>query len=105
MAIQGTYTKDGETVELITNGLTEILPDERPIKHIAMVAKKRRPRRRVDGMSIPNAVVFGTVIGMCGGLMVMELLDGHGVVRIWAGLALTLGSAWLYVNYFRKEVR
>ena len=103
--VKGTYVKEGETVEIITNGLTEILPDERPIKHIAMVAKKRRPRRRVDGMSIPNAVVFGTVIGMCGGLMVMELLDGHGVVRIWAGLALVLGAIWLYANYFRKEVR
>lgn len=105
MAIHGVYAKDNETVEVVTNGLTEILPDERPIHHIAMVAKKRRPRRRVDGMSIPNAVVFGTVIGMCGGLMVMELLDGHGVVRIWAGLALVLGAFWLWQNFFRKEVK
>lgn len=103
--VKGTYVKEGETVEIITNGMEELLPDERPIKHIAMVAKKRRPRRRVDGMSIPNAVVFGTVIGMCGGLMVMELLDGHGVVRIWAGLALVLGSVWLWVNFFRLEKR
>ena len=103
--VKGTYVKEGETVEIITNGMEELLPDERPIQHIAMVAKKRRPRRRIDSLSIPNAVVFGTVIGMCGGLMVMELLDGHGVVRIWAGLALTLGSVWLYVNFFRKEVK
>lgn len=103
--IQGTFTKNGEVTEFVGTGIEEIKPDERPIKHIAMVAKKRRPRRRVDGMSIPNAVVFGTVIGMCGGLMVMELLDGHGVVRIWAGLALVLGSVWLYVNFFRKEVK
>lgn len=103
--IQGTFTKNGEVTEFVGTGIEEILPDERPIKHIAMVAKKRRPRRRIDSMSIPNAVVFGTVIGMCGGLMVMELLDGHGVVRIWAGLALVLGAIWLYANYFRKEVR
>lgn len=103
--IQGIYEKDGSITEFVGTGIEEIKPDERPIKHIAMVAKKRRPRRRVDGMSIPNAVVFGTVIGMCGGLMVMELLDGHGVVRIWAGLALVLGSVWLYVNFFRKEVK
>lgn len=103
--IQGTFTKNGEVTEFVGTGIEEIKPDERPIKHIAMIAKKRRPRRRVDGMSIPNAVVFGTVIGMCGGLMVMELLDGHGVVRIWAGLALVLGSVWVWVNYFRKEVR
>lgn len=103
--IEGKMLKEGSVYEFCGNGMEEIVPDERPIKHIAMVAKKRRPRRRVDGMSIPNAVVFGTVIGMCGGLMVMELLDGHGVVRIWAGLALVLGAIWLWVNFFRKEVR
>ena len=103
--VKDTYVKEGETVEIITNGMEELLPDERPIKHIAMVAKKRRPRRRIDSLSIPNAVVFGTVIGMCGGLMVMELLDGHGVVRIWAGLALVLGAFWLWQNFFRKEVK
>ena len=103
--IQGTFTKNGEVTEFVGTGIEEILPDERPIKHIAMVAKKRRPRRRIDSLSIPNAVVFGTVIGMCGGLMVMEILDGHGVVRIWAGLALVLGAIWLWVNFFRKEVK
>ena len=103
--VKDTYVKEGETVEIITNGMEELLPDERPIKHIAMVAKKCRPRRRIDSLSIPNAVVFGTVIGMCGGLMVMELLDGHGVVRIWAGLALVLGAFWLWQNFFRKEVK
>ena len=103
--IQGTFTKNGEVTEFVGTGIEEIKPDERPIQHIAMIAKKRRPRRRIDSLSIPNAVVFGTVIGMCGGLMVMEILDGHGVVRIWAGLALVLGAIWLWVNFFRKEVK
>lgn len=101
--IQGRFAKDGEVTEFIGTGIEEIKPEERPIKHIAMVAKKRRPRRRVDSLSIPNAVVMGVVVGMCGGLMVMELIDGNEVTRIWAGLALVLGSIWLWQNFFRKR--
>ena len=101
--IEGTYAKDGKTVELVTNGMIEIVPEERYIKHIPMVSKKRPPRRKVDSMSIPNAVVFGVVVGICSGLMFMELIDGNGVVRIWAGLALVIGGFWVWQNYFRKR--
>ena len=101
--INGVYEKNGETVELITNGMQEIVPEERSIQHIAMIARKHVPRRKVDSFSIPNAIIFGIVVGMCGGLMVMELIDSTGLVRIWAATALILGSFWLWANYFRKE--
>ena len=101
--IEGTYTKNGETVELITNGIQEIIPEQRTIQCIPMVSKKKRPRRKIDSFSLPNALVLGVVTGMTSGLMIMELIDGNEVTRIWAGLSLVIGWFWLWQNYFRRR--
>ncbi len=98
--IRGIFEKNGETTELVTNGMTEIYPE---IHIIPMRAKKRIPHRRIDHFTPAQAVFSGMAWGLPVGIMTCVALASWGVFR-WASIvSIAVFILWLWQNFWRKH--
>ena len=98
--IRGIFEKNGETTELVTNGMTEIYPE---IHIIPMRATKRIPHRRIDHFTPAQAVFSGMAWGLPIGIMTCVAMATWGVFR-WASIvSIAVFILWLWQNFWRKH--
>lgn len=98
--IRGIFEKNGETTELVTNGMTEIAPE---IHIIPMRAKKRIPHRRIDHFTPAQAVFSGIAWGMPLGILLCTALSGDGALKWWSIASMAVSIFWVWQNYGRKR--
>ena len=98
--IRGIFEKNGETTELVTNGMTEIYPE---IHIIPMVAKKRIPHRRIEHFTPAQAIMSGVAWGMPLGILLCTALSSDGALKWWSIASMAVSGFWLWQNFWRKH--
>lgn len=101
--IRGVYMKDGVATEVVMEGMTEIQEEKRELQVFTFPKKVRVPHRRIDTLSIPNAVALGMAVGSVLGCLLIALSATTGAMRIMVLLTIIYNALFFYENCLQKK--
>ena len=108
--IRGTYAKNGNITEIfLPNGITELQSDEpqRELKVYTMTPKKKTEYRRIEAMTIGNAVALGIAAGGTLGGLWIAFVSTQGMPVTQAALigVMVYDAIILLQNLLKVKVR
>lgn len=101
--IRGVYLKDGVATEVVMEGMTEVQEEKRELQVFTFPKKIRVPHRRIDTLSIPNAVALGIAVGSVLGCLFIALSCATGTMRLLVLGTIVYNTIFFYENMIQKK--
>lgn len=102
MSIRGYYMKDNTVTEIVTDHVTLEAP-KRELQVFTFPKRKHKPRRLVNGLSLPNAIALGLAVGSTLGALMIAASATEGTVRGLVIATIVYNAIFFYENALRKR--